>query len=162
MSRLQEFSHAVAGAHACGRSSGEKRQRRAGKYCSTGSNARAALMQVAVVNPLFAALQARGALLLSSAIHSPGPGVSFTHSANCFGSLTLFQGDFARILMEMLGEELSKPAHAAMRHNITGIVEAALRTSASAGEDTMYDRIDCWQLLFHVFFAATVIACMLL
>ena len=122
-------------------------------------------MQVAVVNPvnpLFAALQARGALLLGSAIHSPGPGVSFTHSANCFGSLTLFQGDFARILMEMLGEELSKPAHAAMRHNITGIVEAALRTSASAGEDTMYDRIDCWQLLFHVFFAATVIACMLL
>jgi hypothetical protein len=122
-------------------------------------------MQVAVVNPvnpLFAALQARGALLLSSAIHSPGPGVSFTHSANCFGSLTLFQGDFARILMEMLGEELSKPAHAAMRHNITGIVEAALRTSASAGEDTMYDRIDCWQLLFHLFFAATVIACMLL
>ena len=50
-----------------------------------------------------------------------------------------FQGDFARILMEMLGEELSKPAHAAMRHNITGIVEAALRTSASAGEDTFYD-----------------------
>ena len=41
--------------------------------------------------------------------------------------------------MEMLGEELSKPAHAAMRHNITGIVEAALRTSASAGEDTLYD-----------------------
>jgi hypothetical protein len=44
--------------------------------------------------------------------------------------------------MEMLGEELSKPAHAAMRHNITGIVEAALRTSASAGEDTMYNLFD--------------------
>lgn len=57
---------------------------------------------------------------------------------------TLFcQGDFARILMEMLGEELSKPAHSAMRHNITGIVEAALRTSASAGEDTVYDHGDC-------------------
>ena len=52
------------------------------------------------------------------------------------------QGDFARILMEMLGEELSKPAHAAMRHNITGIVEAALRTSASAGEDTVYAHAD--------------------
>jgi hypothetical protein len=39
--------------------------------------------------------------------------------------------------MEMLGEELSKPAHSTMRHNITGIVEAALRTSASAGEDTV-------------------------
>jgi hypothetical protein len=44
--------------------------------------------------------------------------------------------------MEMLGEELSKPAHSAMRHNITGIVEAALRTSASAGEDTVYDHGD--------------------
>ena len=140
MSWLQEFSHAVAGAYACGRSSCEKRQRRAGKYCSTGSNARAALMQVAVVNPLFAALQARGPLLLSSAIHSPGPGAPSTRSFERFSLFTGFhQGDFARILMEMLGEELSKPAHSAMRHNITGIVEAALRTSASAGEDSVYD-----------------------
>jgi hypothetical protein len=51
--------------------------------------------------------------------------------------------------MEMLGEELSKPAHSAMRHNITGIVEAALRTSASAGEDTVYDLADSPVLDFN-------------
>ena len=86
------------------------------------------------------ALQVRGALLLSSTIHSFGPSINYLHGVVLFSLLTLsFQGDFARILMEMLGEELSKPAHAAMRHNITGIVEAALRTSASAGEDTMYN-----------------------
>ena len=74
-------------------------------------------------------------------------------SCACFSIMTLFcQGDFARILMEMLGEELSKPAHSTMRHNITGIVEAALRTSASAGEDTMYDRGDCWYRLSVTFF----------
>lgn len=51
--------------------------------------------------------------------------------------------------MEMLGEELSKPAHSTMRHNITGIVEAALRTSASAGEDTVYDFPDSLPLAFN-------------
>jgi hypothetical protein len=51
--------------------------------------------------------------------------------------------------MEMLGEELSKPAHAAMRHNITGIVEAALRTSASAGEDTMYGNTSTFGLIIR-------------
>ncbi|CAK8695080.1 unnamed protein product [Clavelina lepadiformis] len=49
--------------------------------------------------------------------------------------LLLGQGDFIRHLLDLLQEELSKPANLLYRHNLSGPVEAAVRASNAQFED---------------------------
>jgi Gamma tubulin complex component C-terminal len=45
--------------------------------------------------------------------------------------LLLGQGDLIRYLLELLDEELGRPAHQLFRHNLTGILESAIRATNS-------------------------------
>ncbi|KAI9275027.1 Spc98 family-domain-containing protein [Helicostylum pulchrum] len=57
--------------------------------------------------------------------------------------LLLGQGDFIQYLMDVLGENLSKPATTLLRHNLTGILETAVRSSNAQYDDPeILNRLD--------------------
>ncbi|KAH8556990.1 Spc98 family-domain-containing protein [Umbelopsis sp. PMI_123] len=49
--------------------------------------------------------------------------------------LLLSQGDFIQYLLDTLGSGLSKPANTLFRHNLTGVLEAAIRASNAQYDD---------------------------
>ncbi|KAG0327927.1 Gamma-tubulin complex component 3, partial [Podila humilis] len=49
--------------------------------------------------------------------------------------ILLFQGDFIQHLMESLGTNLSQPANTLFRHNLTGTLETAIRSSNAQYDD---------------------------
>ncbi|KAI9480921.1 MAG: Spc98 family-domain-containing protein [Benjaminiella poitrasii] len=57
--------------------------------------------------------------------------------------LLLGQGDFIRYLMDILWDNLNKPANTLFRHNLTGILETAIRSSDAQYDDpTVLNRLD--------------------
>lgn len=57
--------------------------------------------------------------------------------------LLLGQGDLIRYLLELLDEELGRPATQLFRHNLTGILETAIRATNSQFEDPdILERLD--------------------
>jgi hypothetical protein len=54
--------------------------------------------------------------------------------------LLLGQGDFVHTLIEMLNEELNRPARFVYRHNLLSILESAIRSSGQEAQDT--ERLD--------------------
>ncbi|KAG0193699.1 Gamma-tubulin complex component 3 [Apophysomyces sp. BC1034] len=57
--------------------------------------------------------------------------------------LLLGQGDFIQHLMDTLGPGLSKPAYTLLRHNLTGVLETAIRSSNAQYDDPeILNRLD--------------------
>ncbi|CAO3613996.1 unnamed protein product [Mucor hiemalis] len=57
--------------------------------------------------------------------------------------LLLGQGDFIQYLMDVLGDNLNKPATTLFRHNLTGILETAVRSSNAQYDDPeILNRLD--------------------
>ncbi|SAM07681.1 hypothetical protein [Absidia glauca] len=57
--------------------------------------------------------------------------------------LLLGQGDFIQYLMVTMGSALSRPANSLYRHNLTGVLETAIRASnAQFDEPTILNRLD--------------------
>ncbi|KAI7888030.1 Spc98 family-domain-containing protein [Mucor mucedo] len=57
--------------------------------------------------------------------------------------LLLGQGDFIQYLMDILGDNLSKPATTLLRYNLTGILETAVRSSNAQYDDPeILNRLD--------------------
>eukprot|EP00111_Clytia_hemisphaerica_P012572 TCONS_00036953-protein len=58
--------------------------------------------------------------------------------------LLLGQGDFIRHLMDLLEPDLVRPAHSLYMHNLTGLLEAAIRaTNAQFDDPESLKRLDC-------------------
>lgn len=58
--------------------------------------------------------------------------------------LLLGQGDFIRHLMDLLEADLAKPASTLYTHNLSGVLEAAIRATNAQFEDPdIIDRLDC-------------------
>eukprot|EP00794_Sanderia_malayensis_P011322 gene11322-12508_t len=58
--------------------------------------------------------------------------------------LLLGQGDFIRHLMDLLQSDLARPANTLYMHNLTGVLEAAIRaTNAQYDEADILKRLDC-------------------
>ncbi|KAI7906548.1 Spc98 family-domain-containing protein [Cokeromyces recurvatus] len=57
--------------------------------------------------------------------------------------MLLGQGDFIRYLMDILWDNLNKPANTLFRHNLTGILETAIKSSDAQYDDpTVLNRLD--------------------
>lgn len=58
--------------------------------------------------------------------------------------LLLGQGDFIRHLMDLLESDLAKPASTLYMHNLTGVLETAIRaTNAQYADPEIIERLDC-------------------
>ncbi|KNC54620.1 gamma tubulin ring complex protein 3 [Thecamonas trahens ATCC 50062] len=60
----------------------------------------------------------------------------------CRRYLLLGQGDFVGYLMELLDDELARPASQVFRHNLLGILETALKSTTPIADAELADKLD--------------------